>query len=457
MKKTPGRGGAMSELLSKHNEHRGKDGNGLSEAERELYREELIRKKRNSIMAEIHRSEEDLGGSEESKAVPETQKKEPAKEAAPVHLHMRRAAKVKPEAKRPARKPQTAATAAPKAQMSPPPVHRAPPLPQPAQSINAPVSAPVRKRREKKKSGGALGKLIGSAAALLLFGAAIAMVVILIRPEDEIIPPPPEVTIGAVDTAVDETLESVSLSSNAGKALQLVSFSIYGADSISCLTEETTVGEIIDSVGIELSDSQVIRDDTAAATKDGMIICVDTVTYATETYTEYADYNIKYIDVQFIPRGQEQIHFKGSLGEKVTTYNIKYVNGQVAEKTEVSTVLTKSPLTQVVYRGVGGTITVGGKQYSYSHFIDCKTTVYCLEGITASGKPVGYDVIAVDPGVIPLGTKVFVDDPYTYVGFREAADTGGAIKGNFIDIWFKKGDPKFSGYGVRSARVYILD
>ena len=208
---------------------------------------------------------------------------------------------------------------------------------------------------------------------------------------------------------------------------------------------------------LDIDENQVIREDGEDATKDGMIISVDTVTYGTATETEYTDYGTQYVDVRTIPKGTTQTYSAGVKGEIAHTYTITYVNGVETGREKTGEKVVKNAQDAVIYRGVGGYITVGGKQYSYSYYIDCKTTVYCLEGITASGKPVGYDVIAVDPSVIPLGTKVFVDDPYTYVGFREAADTGGAIKGNFIDIWFKKGDPNFSAYGVRRARVYILD
>lgn len=56
---------------------------------------------------------------------------------------------------------------------------------------------------------------------------------------------------------------------------------------------------------------------------------------------------------------------------------------------------------------------------------------YHLPGRTASGLPVGPGVIAVDPTVIPLGTRVFVPG----YGPAIAADTGTAIKGNIIDLW----------------------
>jgi 3D (Asp-Asp-Asp) domain-containing protein len=59
-------------------------------------------------------------------------------------------------------------------------------------------------------------------------------------------------------------------------------------------------------------------------------------------------------------------------------------------------------------------------------------TGYSLEGTTASGIPVGYGVVAVDPSIIPLGTRM------TIPGYGEgvAADTGSAVRGAVIDLWF---------------------
>jgi 3D (Asp-Asp-Asp) domain-containing protein len=60
------------------------------------------------------------------------------------------------------------------------------------------------------------------------------------------------------------------------------------------------------------------------------------------------------------------------------------------------------------------------------------STGYVLAGRTATGIPVAYGVVAVDPSVIPLGTRL------TIPGYGEAvaADTGGAVRGNTIDLWF---------------------
>ena len=60
-----------------------------------------------------------------------------------------------------------------------------------------------------------------------------------------------------------------------------------------------------------------------------------------------------------------------------------------------------------------------------------EATAYCLGGTTATGMPVGRGVIAVDPGVIPLGSRVHVSG----YGDAIAADTGGAIQGNRIADW----------------------
>ena len=64
--------------------------------------------------------------------------------------------------------------------------------------------------------------------------------------------------------------------------------------------------------------------------------------------------------------------------------------------------------------------------------ITVTSTGYSLPGHTATGLPVGWGVVAVDPNVIPLGTKL------TIPGYGEgvAADTGSSVRGNDVDLWF---------------------
>ena len=108
-------------------------------------------------------------------------------------------------------------------------------------------------------------------------------------------------------------------------------------------------------------------------------------------------------------------------------------------------------------------ITAGdGSSYQYTSVIDVKATAYnrVEEGglTTATGTTTKYGTIAVDPSVIPLGSKLYVvsdgGQSWSY-GPGLAEDTGGLIKGNKIDLFFMTGE-EATEFGVRSAKVYIL-
>lgn len=73
-------------------------------------------------------------------------------------------------------------------------------------------------------------------------------------------------------------------------------------------------------------------------------------------------------------------------------------------------------------------------------------------GITASGKRVKEGMIAVDTRYIPFGTRVYIEGLGVYV----AEDTGGAIKGNRIDIYMSDLN-KAIEFGRQNRRVIILD
>jgi 3D (Asp-Asp-Asp) domain-containing protein len=75
---------------------------------------------------------------------------------------------------------------------------------------------------------------------------------------------------------------------------------------------------------------------------------------------------------------------------------------------------------------------------------------YHLPGRTASGLPVGKGVIAVDPAVIPLGTRLFVPG----YGRAVAADTGTAIRGNVIDLWMPT-MAQAQSWGSRTVTITI--
>ena len=87
------------------------------------------------------------------------------------------------------------------------------------------------------------------------------------------------------------------------------------------------------------------------------------------------------------------------------------------------------------------------------HMIATAYTAGCYgcTGMTASGVRAGFGVIAVDPSVIPLGTKLFIPG----YGRAVAGDTGGAIRGNRIDLGFNSNGEAMQ-WGNRAVTVYRL-
>lgn len=82
-------------------------------------------------------------------------------------------------------------------------------------------------------------------------------------------------------------------------------------------------------------------------------------------------------------------------------------------------------------------------------------TAYSLRGRTASGKPVSRGLIAADPSVLPLGTRVRVEAG-SWSGEYLVADTGGAIKGRRIDIWTPTTREALQ-FGRRPVKLTVLE
>ena len=79
-------------------------------------------------------------------------------------------------------------------------------------------------------------------------------------------------------------------------------------------------------------------------------------------------------------------------------------------------------------------------------------TAYCDQGLTFSGLPAAPGVVAVDPAVIPLGSVVWVPG----AGYNLALDTGGAIKGNRIDVYFRDRDKALT-WGRKEVKVRVYE
>jgi 3D (Asp-Asp-Asp) domain-containing protein/uncharacterized protein YabE (DUF348 family) len=107
-------------------------------------------------------------------------------------------------------------------------------------------------------------------------------------------------------------------------------------------------------------------------------------------------------------------------------------------------------LSKLAERGMEGTIKLAGAALS---MVATAYTAQCsgCSGVTAIGVPAGHGVVAVDPHVIPLGTKMFIPG----YGKAVAGDTGGAIIGHRIDLGFNSIADALS-FGRREITVYLL-
>jgi 3D (Asp-Asp-Asp) domain-containing protein len=150
----------------------------------------------------------------------------------------------------------------------------------------------------------------------------------------------------------------------------------------------------------------------------------------------------------------------GINGEKQLVYRVT-LNGENEVKRElISSKVAKKPVPEILAIGHRGFLASRG-YFSGRKSINMIATGYSgsaaenggrSSGRTATGLKIGHGVVAVDPKFIPLGTRLYIEG----YGYAVAADTGGAIKGNRIDLGF---DTRSAGnrVGRRKVTVHIVN
>ena len=89
--------------------------------------------------------------------------------------------------------------------------------------------------------------------------------------------------------------------------------------------------------------------------------------------------------------------------------------------------------------------------------VEMRSTAYCLRGTTRTGVRVRDGIAAGDPNVLPLGSVVRVSHTDgRLIGVFVIMDTGGAVRGNKIDLWFDS-CREASDWGIRSVVAEVLD
>lgn len=168
--------------------------------------------------------------------------------------------------------------------------------------------------------------------------------------------------------------------------------------------------------------------------------------------------NLVYEDDPETEVGEKKVLQEGEDGKKVKIIKITYhKNGEEYDR-EIVSVETTSAKDKKILRGTkiiwrnlptpDGEIKYWRKLRVYATHYDSKCPG-CNEW-TATGMRAGKGVIAVDPKVIPLRSKVYIPG----YGIAVAGDTGGAIKGNIVDLGFD--DARTSGWTARFVDIYLL-
>ncbi|GAC1543818.1 MAG: hypothetical protein NVS3B16_10760 [Vulcanimicrobiaceae bacterium] len=173
---------------------------------------------------------------------------------------------------------------------------------------------------------------------------------------------------------------------------------------------------------------------------------------------------IKYRNDASLRLGKTAVIDAGRPGLRVVTYrNVRPSDGK-ATRTLLASRIVRAPRTRVIARGVAAYASLArvaeqgfasAMHFAGSafHMIATAYTAGCAgcTGITSSGVRAGFGIIAVDPRVIPLGTKLFIPG----YGRAVAGDTGGAILGNRVDLGMNRQSEALL-YGRRPITVYVL-
>lgn len=233
-----------------------------------------------------------------------------------------------------------------------------------------------------------------------------------------------------------------------------------GGEERTVWSTSTTVADFLEQQGIKLNELDRVEpglDQMIGENVPVNIVRVEKVTDVVEEPLEFATVTQKDSNLE---SGKQQVVQEGKIGKVQKTYEVILENGQEVSKTLISeNVMEKATdkivavgtkeMTQLVSRG-----TETGKEFYVS------STAYTASCNGCSGKTaIGIDlhanpgakIIAVDPSVIPLGTKVYVEG----YGYAVAADTGTRIKGNKIDVFFASQSDAYR-WGQRTVKIKIL-
>lgn len=259
-----------------------------------------------------------------------------------------------------------------------------------------------------------------------------------------------------------------------------ISVNVDGAIITSASTSATVEEALLEN-GYFLGETDYTIPSADSTVTDGMEISVIRVTSENVSRDEEIPFEVIYKNDSSLYEGETKVVSEGKKGLVRITENVVCENGEKISATEISREIITEKTDRVIVRGTKkkaaaavskpvntgnstakkttGAVQVSTRGFSYSKKLSMTATAYSAfnknggYGKTASGMTAGFGVAAVDPRVIPLGTKLYIEG----YGYAIAADTGGAIKGNKIDLCFEKSNSELMAFGRKTMTVYILE
>lgn len=275
---------------------------------------------------------------------------------------------------------------------------------------------------------------------------------------------PQDVLNVALDTKLKNGLEV-----NINRAIELSLQNGTKKDTV--WTTKKKVSDLLTEKNIKLDKDDRVSPAKDSNLKEKMTVQVTYVNSKAEKKNEQIKFETVYKEDDSLNKGVEKVVQEGKNGEKVVEYNVTFENDKETKRDVIKENVTSEKTDKVVVRGTKEKAKVsqianassskattsnassapsGGKTYRM------ESTAYSGDGMTAYGINLsanpGMKVIAVDPNVIPLGSKVWVE------GYGEAiaGDTGGVIKGNIVDVYFPNESQCYS-WGRRMVTVKVLN
>lgn len=243
-------------------------------------------------------------------------------------------------------------------------------------------------------------------------------------------------------------------------------------------TTQKNVKKVIDELNVTLGKDDKITPAVESSVKANLDIRIVRVTKQNVEKTEAVPFTVVKTADDSLPKGETKVVAKGNEGTVVHNIEKVYEDGVFVSKRWLGKEVTKAATPKVIAVGtkktavlsasiartsnsvnISGLTTKDGVSFKYKKVLKNVTlTAYSSEedGIgtrTASGTRVTEGrTIAVDKSVVPLGWWVYIEG----VGFRQAEDTGGAIKGNKMDVYYDSLKAA-KNFGRKKGRtVYVI-